>query len=343
MSVPPEVLARYAPLRGRLAHPLAGGLINQTFVVEGSHGKVVLQRLHPVFEGEVCEDIDRITQHLSSKGLMTPRLVRADDGAAYVTHDGRPWRAITFVEGKSFQRLSSPAMARAAGALVGRFHGAVADLEHSYAFSRGNVHDTSKHIQVLRRALEQHATHPLFVDVRGIAEPLLAAADELPDLSYLQVRHSHGDLKVSNLLFDDEGEGVCLVDLDTLSLMIWPFEMGDALRSWCNPGGEDEGEVRFDVEMFRAAVEGYASVAKGVIRPEEAESLVDGVRTIALELSARFLADALNESYFGWDNVRFSSRGEHNLVRARGQWALYRSITNQRAAAEAAVERAFSR
>ena len=40
---------------------------------------------------------------------------------------------------------------------------------------------------------------------------------------------------------------------------------------------------------------------------------------ICLELAARFLADALNESYFAWDPERFSSAADHQLARASNQ------------------------
>lgn len=340
--VPAAVLERYRALKGLPSRPLSGGLINDTYIVEGAATKAVVQRLHPVFEGQVNEDIDVITRHIAARGLVTPRLIRADDGSAFVEHDGRPWRSLTFVEGESFARLRSPAMARAAGALVGRFHAALSDLEHTYAFSRGNVHDTKRHLTALEEALATHPSHPLFDEVQALSAPLLEAGRTLPDLSSQPLRHSHGDLKVSNLLFDEAGRGVCLVDLDTLSLMIWPFELGDALRSWCNPGGEDAGEVRFDLDLFAAALEGYA--AAGVpVSAAERDALVDGVRTICLELSARFLADALNEGYFGFDEARFSSRGEHNLVRGRGQWALFSSLTAAREEAQWLAERALCR
>lgn len=340
--IPPAVLECYPRYRHGDVTPLAGGLINDTFLVTGDGERCVFQRLHPIFEGAVNDDIDAITRHLSARGLCTPHLIRTAAGEAFVTHEERPWRALTYVDGTSHARLQSADMAREAGALVARFHRALADLSHTYAFSRGNVHDTPRHLRVLEEALRDHAGHPLYPDVRALAQPLLEEAAGLPDLSHLMPRHCHGDLKVSNLLFDREGRGLCLVDLDTLSRMIWPYEMGDALRSWCNPGGEDEGEVRFDLELFEAAITGYASEAEGSVGPDEREATVVGIRLIALELAARFLADALREQYFGYDATRFATRGAHNLLRGRGQWALYRSVTSQQAAAEAVVARAFA-
>jgi hypothetical protein len=116
--------------------------------------------------------------------------------------------------------------------------------------------------------------------------------------------------------------------------------MGDALRSWCNPVGEDSEDTAFDVDLFEAAVGGYASRAAGTIRAAEWGRLVDGVLTICRELAARFLADALRESYFGWDPSRHATRGEHNLVRGLGQWRLAESARARRPALDAAVARA---
>jgi hypothetical protein len=60
-----------------------------------------------------------------------------------------------------------------------------------------------------------------------------------------------------------------------------------------------------------------------------------------VELAARFCADALNESYFGWNPKSFPSRSEHNQARAESQLAAARSLAEQRTAAEAAVCNAF--
>lgn len=350
--IPKGVLARWRELEGRPTTPLGGGLINETFLVQGPAGGVVLQRLNALWTPDVCEDVQAVTAHLAAQGLVTPRLLPTDDGAlCALDEEQRVWRAQTFIAGtRSYERLQGPAHAHAAGHLVGRVHLALDSLVHEYRFTRGNVHDTPRHLASLRRALEERRGHRLYDEVRAIAEPLLEESAALPSFesfAALPLRHAHGDLKVSNLLFrlfaedDERYEGVCAVDLDTLARMSWPFEMGDALRSWCNPGGEDQAGAAFDLSLFEAAMRGYAGAAGGLPTEEERALLVSGVSTISLELSARFLADALFETYFGFDAARFPARGEHNLLRARGQWALYRSVVAQRDEAEALLGAAF--
>ncbi len=342
-GVPSSVLARYAALRDRPWRLHGGGLINRTLLVEGTGGPVILQRLHPVFAGTVNEDIEVVTAHLARKGLSTPRPIHTDDGALWVDgEDGRPWRAQSFVEGDTFERVPSASIAAEAGRLAARFHLAVSDLDHDYRHTRAGVHDTPKHLAVLREAIEDHRDHRLFSEVSPLAEIILRAAERLPDLAGLPARHTHGDLKISNLLFRaDHAE--CLVDLDTLGRMIWPFEMGDALRSWCNPAGEDEPSPRVDASLFAASLAGYGAISRrsALLTVPEMTAIVDGLATICLELSARFLADALRERYFGFDSRRFPARGEHNLLRARGQLSLYQSVEAQRASLESVARAAL--
>src|SRR5512145_1918320 len=96
-SIPEAILARWGDLRERPHRPYGSGLINRTFLVEGRAGRVILQRLHPVFAATVNEDIDAVTAHLEKKGFVTPRIVRTDDDALFVLGDDeRPWRALTF-------------------------------------------------------------------------------------------------------------------------------------------------------------------------------------------------------------------------------------------------------
>ncbi len=344
LTVPAAILDRYAAFRGATARALGTGLINATFLAVAPAGEqAVFQRLHPIFSESVNEDIDAVTGHLAEKGLATPRLIRTSDGARAVTDgEGRVWRALTFVEGASLDRLTSPALAREAGALVARFHAALDDFSAPFAHVRAGVHDLGRHLAKLRQALAEHPRHRLFGAVAPLAEEIFAAAPSLPPFDGLPLRVCHGDLKISNLLFRG-GRAHCLVDLDTLGWQRWPFEMGDALRSWCNRAGEDApGEAAVGEDFFAAAVEGYFGTLKGCRfpLPEERARLVEGLADICLELSSRFLADALDESYFGFDARRFPAAGEHNLLRARAQWALFQDVRARQQRLEAIVARA---
>lgn len=339
MTVPDDVLAAYGWEAAEVA-PLPGGLINATYAIRvGGAPVAVVQRLHPVFGAEVNLDIDAVTTHLAAKGIPTPRLVRTRHGDAWVTHQGKVWRALSWVDGITVHHVPDPSWAEAAGELVGRFHLAVADLVHDYQFVRAGVHDTPAHLARLRTAVSD-APDPEAV---ALGREVLAAAEALPVMPVLPRRHCHGDLKISNVLFVVPPappqnpwpvRAHCLVDLDTVGLQTMAFELGDAMRSWCNPHGEDAGAVQFELPIFEAAIRGFLRVAGSVVTADERVAIVTGLETVCIELAARFAVDVVRDEYFGWDPARFPSRRAHNLVRARGQLALGRAV---RAAREDAL------
>lgn len=317
--------------------PLAGGLINATYAVRrGGAAIAVIQRLHPIFGGAVNLDIDAITSHLAARGLVTPRLIRTRDGRAWHDHGG-VWRALSWVDGETVHTVPGPAWAEAGGALVGAFHRAITDLSHDYVFARVGVHDTAAHLARLADGIAA-GDDPVAI---ALGREILDAARELPDMPAVPRRHCHGDLKISNLLFAAAPlRGVCLVDLDTIGLSTMAFELGDAMRSWCNPHGEDAGRVGFDLAVFAAAIRGFRDVADPVVTADEKRSIVIGLETVCLELAARFAVDLFRDEYWGWDPARFPSRRAHNLVRAEGQLALGRAVRAARAEALDLVQRA---
>lgn len=327
--VPEDVIAAWGWQAEHVA-PLPGGLINKTYVVRDDVGAplAALQQLHPIFGAEVNLDIDAVTTHLANHGLITPRIVRTRSGAAWVESGGRVWRALSWVEGESVHAVPSPEWAEAGGHLVGRFHRAVADLQHDYRFTRTGVHDTAAHLARLRDRVATGTD----AEATELGREILAAAAALPALpADLPRRHVHGDLKISNLIFRRAPlAGVCLVDLDTVARGTLAFELGDAMRSWCNVHGEDTTAVRFEAPIFVAAIRGFRSEAEAHVTAEERQSILTGLEVVCIELAARFAVDVFDDSYFGWDPARFPSRRAHNLVRARGQLALGRSVRDAR-------------
>ena len=152
-------------------------------------------------------------------------------------------------------------------------------------------------------------------------------ARELPVLADQPRRHVHGDLKISNVMFRrDPLRAAALVDLDTLGMGTLAFELGDAMRSWCNPHGEDAGAVHVELPIFAAAIAAFRAEADDLTTEAERRAIVTGLETVCIELAARFCVDVFEDRYFGWDPARFPSRRAHNVVRARGQLALGRAV-----------------
>jgi Ser/Thr protein kinase RdoA (MazF antagonist) len=339
MSIPPEVRAAYGlPEResenGARRIP---SLINQTFVVAREPAgaePIILQRLHPVFGETVNFDIEAVTAHLVRRGLETPRLIRTLDGRLWVNEpppSGRVWRALSFVEGQTLHASQDPRQLGSAARLLARFHGALCDLEHEFVHARP-LHDTALHLDNLRAALASERGRDDAAS-RQLGDEILRQSSRIRiDYGEFPQQVIHGDPKLSNLMFDarDPGEARCMIDLDTVGRHYVAYELGDALRSWCNPAGEDTVSPRVNQTTFRAVLEGYAAERPRAIAPDEVLSAIDGLETVSLELASRFAADAIMDAYFGWDPTRFASRREHNLVRARGQLALARDVRAQR-------------
>ncbi len=338
-----EVLEAWAWAAPAVAERADGGLINTTWWVRGPGGELlgVLQELNTrIFRPEVHEDIEAVTARLAERGVGTPRLVRTRAGALWhTTPAGGVFRVLTPIGDRTVDKLVDPADAREAGALVARFHLAVRDLDWTFRMVRPGAHDTPAHLRRLREAVLTHGGHRLHPEVRELAAELDAGWRSWRGPAALPRRVVHGDLKISNVRFAGR-TAVALVDLDTLARESIDVELGDAMRSWCNPLAEDTEDASFELELFAAAMEGYAAGA-GPSGLSEAEwaAIVPGVERICLELAARFAKDALEECYFGW-SPRFGGRGEHNLLRARGQAALARSVRARAAEARVLLDRA---
>jgi len=321
--IPPAPVLAAFDLEPQSLVRATSGLMNPTwYAVSRGGAALVLQRVNPIFSAEVNIDIAAVTEHLGKKGLVTPRLVPTLDGALWVEHEGI-WRVLTRIDGVCHDALERPTQARGAGCIVAEFHRAVSDLDHRFRNRRLGVHDTARHLRILREALVEHRKHRHFDVIEPLAERVLETAAALPPLPSTPDRIVHGDPKISNLMFaHGTDRAICLIDLDTLAHMPVALELGDALRSWCNPATEDASSARFVRAFFDAAIEGYAEAAQGFLTRAEWSAIPRGALTITVELAARFCADALRESYFGWNRARYESSSAHNQARVRGQLLL---------------------
>lgn len=350
---PAEVASRFAPGEKIVTvRPLGNGLINDTFRVlldSGDTGCFVLQRInHQVFRDPqsvmlnmrtVCDHGRQRLADLSPRPktrFELPRILPAEDGRSFwVDSWGNHWRAMSFIEGSiSWDIVQNADHAYEVGTALGLFHTIMSDLPADELIDTlPGFHVTPGYLdrydEVCSRSPGGESPGALHAH-RFIAErrDCVRVLEEAREQGKLPLRTIHGDPKVGNVLIDaSTRRAVSLVDLDTVKPGLIHYDIGDCLRSCCNPGGSDveEGEsVRFDPDLCRAALRGYLAWAGQSLTELEIEYFYDAVRLIALELGIRFFTDFLEGNVFFKTN-----RPDQNLSRALVQFRLTESIENQ--------------
>lgn len=310
--------------------PIELGLINKTYVVTTTQMKFILQEVSPIFDTTVTKDSLAVAIHLERAGIEAPKPYATDEENLWYSHQGRIFRALRYIPGQSSHTLTSLDMVESAGRVVGQFHVAMMSFDYEYQSRRRHAGDYGFHRGNLVLALKEHINHDYFVVVEASAQNMLNAIDEITCSLTTTRRHVHGDPKVSNILFDDNLRAICLVDFDTLGTAGWSLEMGDALRSWCNPHKEDVIEAFVNLERAEYALRGYGSMIRGFFSGKEVEELVKHTQAITLCLAMRYLTDVLNEKYFQFDAERFNRAAAHHWLRAQAMYQLFSDFARKK-------------
>jgi len=347
----------------RSVRPLGSGNINATYRVDGAEGEpFVLQRLNTaVFPeprrvmanllvvGRHVEERLRREEREEERGRVVtggeipgrqqrrwvfPQVLTATNGEAWLETEGEFWRAISHVpRATSLDQLETPAQAREVGYGLGRFHALLHDLPcDQLADTLEGFHITPGYLAAYHALCRQETADPEreawahhFVARR---EGLAGVLERAKAAGALPLRPIHGDPKVNNVLLDaDTGQAVALIDLDTVKPGLVHYDIGDGLRSACNPLGEETltpEAVVFDLDLCAALLEGYGAAAGFFLTPADHDHLFDAIRLLSFELGLRFFSDHLA------GNVYFhTARPGHNLDRALVQFHLTASIEAQ--------------
>jgi Ser/Thr protein kinase RdoA (MazF antagonist) len=344
------IAEQFAPFKRVLdVHEFGNGNINDTYLVSTDADSVeekhfVLQRINSqVFKQPrlIMQNMRRFTEHMRERAQadalahhwIIPRVISACDGQDfYIDPEENFWRAISYVYGaRSYETIKDAKLAYEVGYALGKFQYLISDLPIS------RLSDTLEGFHIMPRYLQgfdqafSHNGYQSSAEVKyclKFAEDRRAFANVLEgarEQGRLSLRPVHGDPKVNNVMIEEStGRAISLVDLDTVKPGLIHYDIGDCMRSGCNPLGEETENweaVQFDPEIGAAILEGYLSQARNFLTPADYEYLFDSIRLLAFELGVRFFTDYLA------GNVYFKVKHpQHNLQRALVQFKLTESI-----------------
>ncbi len=357
-----EILLQFQ-LEGRLIDVAlyGSGHIHDTFLSrylkDGRETRYIHQWInHFVFKqpDKVMENIVRVTefsrQEIQKRGgdplRETLTLVPTVDGRPYYrSPEGDTWRTYLFVEDATAydQPLHPGQLASAARAYAqfqrllsalpgGRLHETIPGFHHTpgrfAAFTQALERDACNRAGSIRPEID-------FILQR---EPQTRRIADLLAKGAIPERVTHNDTKLNNVLIDDRtGQGLCVIDLDTVMPGSALYDFGDSVRMGASTAVEDEPElakVSLNLEAFEALAAGYLEEARQFLIPAEIDQLVFSARLITLEQAIRFLGDYLNG-----DIYYRTHRPAQNLDRARTQIKMLQEMEAMEGEMERIVQR----
>ncbi len=331
--------------------PVKVGFINDSFILPAAQagGKsYFLQRInHHIFTNvdALQDNILKVTNHIRAKLLASGvqdverrvlELVPTKDGKLYYkTPEGDYWRVYVLIENASSQEKVTPESAYLAGQAFGEFQCQLADIpEGELVESIPNFHNIEFRLQQLDDAIRDDKAGRVaqtkdIIDAINARRDAMCLAERLHREGKLPKHINHCDTKVNNMLFDEDGKPMCIVDLDTVMPGYVLSDFGDFMRTAANTGEEDDknlDNIHVNMEVFEAYTRGYLTRAT-FLTDLEKSLLPYGCRLLSYMQTVRFFTDYLNgDTYY---KIQYP---EHNLVRA---YAQLRLLEEQEKAAEA--------
>ena len=342
-----DIVSRFAT-EGTVAdiRPLVNGLINDTYKVstkEADAPDYVLQRVNTTVFTDVdmlMDNIAAVTRHIRKKleaanvtdiDRKVLRFIAADGGKLYHREaDGTVWRMMVFIPNAKTYEAVTPEYSYFAGNAFGHFEDMLVDIPEKLGEVIPDFHNMEFRMKQLREVIEKNPAGRVgedavmqLLDLIGKDAEEMCKAERMGREGKLPKRVCHCDTKVNNMMFDEEGHVLCVIDLDTVMPSFVFSDYGDFLRSAANTTAEDDPDmshVAFNEEIFKAFTRGYIEGAR-FLTPMETENLPYAVALFPFMQSVRFLWD-----YLSGDHYWKCKYPQHNLDRARNQMRLYQCV-----------------
>lgn len=327
--------------------PLGEGFINDTYIIqtpEGSCNYILQRKNKNIFTNvpAMMDNIVRVTNHLKNKILAREGNPRRESLTVtptkkgelyYKDNEGEYWAVCEFIDDTiAYQSATTPELAYQGGRGIGLFQSMLSDFRESLTDILPGFHNIRYRFEQWDKVLAadpagrkaEVATEIEWIESRR--KEMLAFWNKV-ETGEIPTRVTHNDTKINNILFDQKGEVLCVIDLDTCLSSTCLNDYGDAMRSYTNTGAEDDtnlDNVSMDINIFRGYTQGYLSATHSFLTPAEIDNLAFSAKYITYEQVLRFLMD-----YIDGDKYYKVKSSDHNLVRTRAQYKLLQSMEQQ--------------
>lgn len=332
-----EVLSQYNISPQSEVKPFGTGLINRTWLVKGAEEEYILQKINPdIFKKpeDISDNIESIDSYLKENHphylFVAPLKTKNGKGLVHI-YPGEHYRIFPFVkESKTYDVVKSPEQAFEAAKQFGLFTRALSQFPLSkLKITLPGFHDLSYRYRQFAHACNNGNASRIKeakneIDFIHDHEPLVTSFEALQSSAYFKKRVTHHDTKISNVLFDKSGKGICVIDLDTIMPGYFISDVGDMLRTYLSPVSEEEkdlSKIEIREEYFKAILDGYLSQMHNELSKEEIKYFVYAGKFMIYMQAVRFLTDHLvNDMYYGAAYVG------HNFARTKNQITLLKLL-----------------
>ncbi|MBB3188714.1 phosphotransferase enzyme family protein [Microbacter margulisiae] len=314
------------------------GLINRTWMVRETESgwRYILQRInHAVFKSPeaIAGNIREISTYLQAHapGYLFESPLRTLKGEEMVQEAGEYFRLYRYVEGShTLDVVANPGQAYEASRQFGMFTAQLAGFDTGkLRITLADFHNLPLRYAQYREAIKKGNPERILrsKEILEALESYSGISDQAQQLGCLPLRVIHHDTKISNILFDEQGKGMCVIDLDTIMPGYYISDAGDMMRTYLSPISEEEPDNErhaIRMEIFEAIAEGYLGEMGRLMQDEERQRFVYSGSFMIYMQALRFITDYLN------NDVYYGSRYEgHNLVRGTNQLVLLQKYTEK--------------
>jgi N-acetylhexosamine 1-kinase len=309
------------------------GLINSTYKIETVDEEYILQKMNQVVFPNIKALLNnkiKTTSYLNANGFPTLTFIPNKQGQFYSEQGDTIWQLSTYIPSVVLDRIDSSTVASQVGAYLAKFHTALLDFPVSeLEYTIPDFHNTIKRFCDFEESMIKASPERLaeakesIVFLESNFKSIEAVANAI-NSGRIPLRVVHNDTKVGNMLFDEMGNILCIIDFDTVMPGSIFHDVGDALRTGTNTSTEEEkdlSKVCFDIEIYEAFMKAYVEEASSFMSEDESKNIHLSLPLILFEQACRFLGDYLNN-----DSYYTTTYKDQNLVRAKTQIKLMDSV-----------------